>query len=272
MQLPTLKKYLAISLITSTFLSSIMSQAQETRLIKNVENNLNLNVLDPQKLFLYKFKDLNLGFCAVYSCVSCTTLEVDYDLGAKCQLGNLKNSDLYDSTLQGANGSGANFNLADLGHVNANFGNFNSASFIGSTLIETRFFKATMTNAYFEPVDTFNAEFHHTDLTGSVLKGNFSEADFLGANLTNVNMDNANFVGAKFSHETIFDNTNVTGTDFSGVDSFRMTYFGGTNLVGMVGLPVFNNDYVTWIDATCPDGTLANDNGVDPTCIGHFIP
>jgi len=66
-----------------------------------------------------------------------------------------------------------------------------------------------------------------------------SDADLRNAQLQNANLDGANLQNADLSGANL--------TDASLRD-------------------------VTWAGATCPDGTLGNNNGTPATCLGHLSP
>src|SRR5262245_53121116 len=76
---------------------------------------------------------------------------------------------------------------------------------------------------------------------------NLAGANLIGQNLSNANLSGANLIGANLSSAILLD-TNLSGADLTGA------------VVSAV----------IWTDATCPDGTSANDGVPLPTCEGHL--
>lgn len=89
-----------------------------------------------------------------------------------------------------------------------------------------------LTDAWLIGVEASGTNFMNTNFTNAVMGGSLGGANFTNVNFTNATLRDANLTGANFS------GANVTG--------------------------------VTWINTTCPDGTLSQSQG--DTCNGHLIP
>lgn len=212
----------------------------------------------------------NLRIClsANYMCISCDFQ--DGTLTKHCHIHNISGSNVVNADLQNIKAQNGIFDKVNFALANADNANMQNASMLLVDLYEARFHGANLSGATIQPIQAFNTEFHNTNLSNAKLYGNVSQASFAGANLTNTNMSYANLRGAKFDGSTVFANTNVKGANFKGVNSTLVTYFFNANLVGMVGIPQLDNN-IYWDGSTCPDGTLADNNGTVATCSGHFV-
>ena len=101
-----------------------------------------------------------------------------------------------------------------------------------------------------------------------------SGTDFGGATLTTVNFQNNNlvgddFAGANIGGTTSFGGENLTDVNFSGAH-ITGTYFGFANLTGanFTGATLTGETSADFAEATCPDGTLAANDGF--TCLNNL--
>jgi uncharacterized protein YjbI with pentapeptide repeats len=84
------------------------------------------------------------------------------------------------------------------------------------------------------------------------------------ASLTGANLSGVNLSGAFVVPPTSLSNANLSGANFT-YAYLHQADFTGANLTGA------NLTGVTWVEVTCPDGTLSNTNGTSPqSCLGHL--
>lgn len=182
-------------------------------------------------------------------------------------------ADLSGATLTGATAEGATFDGADLTEAALQTAGCADASFAG----------ATLTDAV-----AYNANFRRADFTSAVMDGFngagaiFAEAKLPGANLAGANLATANMGDTDLTNATLTDaimssvvlaNADLTGADLSRANLSDAVLsdanFTDANLTDAVLTGAVISRAV-WTNATCVDGTNANDNGEPATCVGHF--
>lgn len=163
--------------------------------------------------------------------------------------GDLTEADLVGAELFAANLSGARLSNAELEDARLTSAVMNGAQLSGANLrhallVDTRLNQADLRLANLEGIDASNASMFSTDLRGASLRdanlasANLRSVDLRGADLTNANFTDADLTGA------------LVGSDGDPPDAL-------TKLDG-----------VTWTGATCPNGTIAPEDG----CVAHLLP
>jgi uncharacterized protein YjbI with pentapeptide repeats len=146
--------------------------------------------------------------------------------GANLIDANLRGADLIDANLRGANFRGADLSDASLNSAKLSFANLRGANLIGANLIGANLRNANLSGA----------NLSHAGLIGARLIGaglsdaNLSGANLVGANLVGANLVGANLIGANLSDSNLSDanlsDANLIGANLDGAN------LSGANLIG----------------------------------------
>jgi uncharacterized protein YjbI with pentapeptide repeats len=198
---------------------------------------------------------------------------------------NLHAANLSNANLKGVSFKGANLSNATLGFLQEHplqkttfrYANLSEATLNG-TAVGGDFRNVNLTDtsvaARFKDSDLSGLDFRNVIFPDTVIfdGANLSYANFSGMNLAEVdsrsyisfengsNLSHANFSGT-FLWGFAIGSANLTSTDFSNAT------FNALNLEG-ANLTEANLTGVTWIDVTCPDGSMSGDH--ENTCVGHL--
>lgn len=214
------------------------------------------------------------------------------------------------ATFAHANLAGANLAAAEMtnGYMkNLPAVDFTGAILVGANLTDSRI-QADFTNADLTNAMLFNAYFipssvepfamasvwsnttcpdgTNSDANGGSCDGHLRRqqitGDHTGQNLSGVDwrladiglfasLASANLTGANLSGAHVLAFTSLSDANLSGAN-LTYAYLHQTDLTG-ASLTGANLTGVTWIEVTCPDGTLSNTNGTSPqSCLGHLVP
>jgi uncharacterized protein YjbI with pentapeptide repeats len=151
----------------------------------------------------------------------------------------LRDADLADFVLVGANLNKASLNGAELWGINLKSANLDKADLLGadlnrSNLIDAKLYKTNLNEANLAEVDLSGANMRGATLNGTCLrkanlsKVNLSEADISGATLIEANLSGAHMLSVKNNK------SNLIGSDLRKADlsfaNFRDVKMGATNL------------------------------------------
>lgn len=167
-------------------------------------------------------------------------------------------SKVVSSDFRGSNLTNANFLNSLMTHANLSGLNLNGTNLQGTTLVGASLVGTTFTN-----VSIFEANLSDQDLSNYNLSGitDFKRSAFARANLNNATLPSNPDLRGIQAWDAILTNLDLSGGNLAGAYLLGAD-FSGSDLTN-----------VTWSDpssggTTCPDGTLASDNG--DTCIGHL--
>ena len=179
--------------------------------------------------------------------------------GANLKGADLEGADLSDATLTSVDLTGADLTGVDLsgakmksaGKAGAILKDVSSGGIKGKPNALPINYK--IVRGYFigPGVDLTGAKLRVANLAGANLKGaNLTAMDLTKANLTNANLKGANLTAADLT-EASMDQADMTGATLTGA------YLTGAYLIG-VELSGANTVGVTWLNTTCPDGTVTS--------------
>lgn len=194
--------------------------------------------------------------------------------GANLSGANLSGANLSGAGLQNALLPGADLTGADLTEAFLYWANLTGADLTNSNLEWAHLSDAILTSAILHNVELSFAVLRDADLSYASLRNTYGfDADLSGTNLTgaevfktelsNSNLSGTNFTNAGVEYSWLFE-SDLRGADMS-YASLRYTMLNGADLTGANLTLTFFLETVNWNLATCPDGTLANDNGI--TCV-----
>jgi uncharacterized protein YjbI with pentapeptide repeats len=126
------------------------------------------------------------------------------------ELKRLRNFELSEATLHGADLSKADLSKADLSKANLSRANFSGANLSRANLSRANLSSSNLSGADFSEADLSSANLYEADLSSAKLsRADLSRANFSGAKLSRANLSLSNLSGADFSE------ANLSGADFS---------------------------------------------------------
>ena len=180
---------------------------------------------------------------------------------------------LYELGLINGNDPLIRMNTSDLTEADLVGAELFASNLSGARLATADLENARLTSALLNDAELSNANLRHALLVDTRLNGaDLRLANLIGIDASNASMFSADLRGAKLT-EANLSRANLRSVDLRGAD-LSNTDLTGADLTGaLIGADSTLDSYtklddVTWAGTTCPDGTVANDEG----CGAHLIP